>query len=301
MTDALAAEGLGKRYKRGWALRDVSFTVPAGCIVGLVGPNGAGKSTLLHLAAGLLSPSTGSIRVLGTEPAERQEGLARVAFLGQDKPLYSGFTVEEVLRLGERLNPVWDDSLARERLNALEIPLNARIKQLSGGQRTQVALGVALGKRADLLLLDEPMADLDPLARHQVMEFLMVAVAEAGMTVVMSSHVLAELEDVCDHLLLMAGGSVRLSGGIESILASHAVLTGPLDSAAGLAGQTHEVIRTSMSERGASSLVRLSSAVDGTGLSVRTPRLEELVLGYMRLDDGNGSAGTQARSKEDVR
>ncbi|MFE7194367.1 ABC transporter ATP-binding protein [Kitasatospora sp. NPDC057541] len=280
--DALSAVGLGKRYKRGWALHDLSFTVPAGRIAALVGPNGAGKSTLLHLAAGLLSPSCGSIRVFGDEPAEREEGLARVAFLGQDKPLYPGFSVEETLELGPRLNPVWDGRIARERLAALGIPLEAKIKHLSGGQRTQVALGMALGKRADLLLLDEPMADLDPLARHQVMESLMAAVAETGMTVVMSSHVLAELEDVCDYLVLLTGGRIRLSGGIEEILTEHAVLSGPLDVAERLAGNVHEVIRTSRSERGVSSLVRLASPIDGSGLSVRTPKLEELVLDYMR-------------------
>ncbi|MFJ6619959.1 ABC transporter ATP-binding protein [Kitasatospora sp. NPDC091335] len=296
--DALSAVGLGKRYKRGWALRDLSFTVPAGRIAALVGPNGAGKSTLLHLAAGLLSPSCGSIRVFGDEPAEREEGLARVAFLGQDKPLYPGFSVEETLELGPRLNPVWDGRIARERLAALGIPLEAKIKHLSGGQRTQVALGMALGKRADLLLLDEPMADLDPLARHQVMESLMAAVAETGMTVVMSSHVLAELEDVCDYLVLLTGGRIRLSGGIEEILAEHAVLSGPSDVAERLAGHVHEVIRTSRSERGVSSLVRLASPIDGSGLSVRTPKLEELVLDYMR---GVEDRAVSALDAEEVR
>ncbi|MFE0606598.1 ABC transporter ATP-binding protein [Streptomyces sp. NPDC058892] len=296
--EALKAEGLGKLYKGRWALRDLTFTIPAGRIAALVGPNGAGKSTLLHLAAGLIAPSAGSVRIFGDEPAEHPAGLARLAFLAQDKPLYPGLTVEETLLLGARLNPVWDDGLARERLEGLEIPLRARIRQLSGGQRTQVALGVALSKRADLLLLDEPMADLDPLARHQVMQSLMVAVAETGMTVVMSSHVLAELEEVCDHLLLLSGGKVQLNGDIEDILDEHAMLSGSARLTALLAEGVHKVVQTSTDDRGVSALVRLGTPVTQSGVTIRTPRLEELVLAYMR---GPGGATGREHRMEEVR
>ncbi|GLV88224.1 ABC transporter ATP-binding protein [Streptomyces lavendulae subsp. lavendulae] len=294
--EALRAEGLGKLYKGRWALQDLTFSIPAGRIVALVGPNGAGKSTLLHLAAGLITPSAGSVRVFGDEPAEHPTGLARLAFLAQDKPLYPGLTVEETLHLGARLNPMWDDNLARERLDGLGISLRARIRQLSGGQRTQVALGVALSKRADLLLLDEPMADLDPLARHQVMQSLMAAVAETGMTVVMSSHVLAELEEVCDHLLLLSGGRVQLSGDIEDILDEHAILSGSAGVTELLAEGAHKVVRTSTGDRGVSALVRLGTPVTERGVTLRTPTLEELVLAYMRGPEG--STGREHRMEE---
>jgi ABC-2 type transport system ATP-binding protein len=222
----LTTTGLGKRYRRKWALKDCSVSVPAGRVVALVGPNGAGKTTLLHMIVGLLSPDEGNVTVLGQRAGTR-ETLPRVAFLAQDKPLYDGFTVADMLRFGAHTNPRWDAALATQRLASLEIPLRRKVGRLSGGQQAQVALTVALAKRPDLLVLDEPLANLDPLARHEVMRGLMAAVADGGMTVVLSSHVMSDLEDTCDWLVVLNHGRVQVSGDIEELLATHRLLTGP--------------------------------------------------------------------------
>jgi ABC-2 type transport system ATP-binding protein len=201
---ALEAEGLGRRYRRGWALQDCTFQLPMGRVSALVGPNGAGKSTLMALATGLLQPTAGTIRVLGRQPG-RSGTHHKLAFLAQDKPLYRRFTVAEMLRAGRALNPEWDQPYAEHLVREAGVKSEARIGTLSGGQRTRVALAVALGRRPTLLMLDEPLADLDPLAREEVMQTVMSEVAETGMTVLLSSHVLADMEGVCDHLLLLAG------------------------------------------------------------------------------------------------
>jgi ABC-2 type transport system ATP-binding protein len=276
----LEATGLGKRYRRKWALRDCSLSIPAGRVVALVGPNGAGKTTLLHLAVGLLDPTAGSVRVFG-QPAGKE--LGRVAFLAQDKPLYDTFTVADMLRFGRRMNPGWDDELARARLATLDIPLDRRTGKLSGGQQAQVALTIALAKRPDLLLLDEPVANLDPLARHEVMRDLMSAVADTGMTVLLSSHVVSELENTCDWLVVVNRGRVQVSGDIEELLGAHRLLSGPAESAGGVANRL-SVVEDSRTDRQATMLVRAHS-----GLPVLDPRwsaravnLEELVLAYLR-------------------
>jgi ABC-2 type transport system ATP-binding protein len=200
---AVQASELSKRYGKTLALDGCTFTLPAGRVSALVGPNGAGKTTLLHLATGLLEPSSGSISVLGDAPANNPDLLARVGFLAQDAPLYPSFRVEEILALGAHLNRRWDDAFVRTRLDRLAIPIDRRVGALSGGQRSQVALALAIGKRPELLLLDEPLASLDPLARREFMQGLMEAVAEEGMTILLSSHLLADLERVCDHLMIL--------------------------------------------------------------------------------------------------
>ncbi|CAM5722977.1 ABC transporter ATP-binding protein [Streptomyces canarius] len=222
---AFEAHGLGKRYRRGWALRNCSLRLPAGRICGLVGPNGAGKSTLLGILADVLEPSAGTVRVFGAAPGSEEAG-HRTAFLSQDKPLFRRFTVAEMLRLGQELNPQWDAAAAESIVRAGDIPLNARIATLSGGQRTRVAFALAFGRRPDLLLLDEPMADLDPLVRHELMSVLMAEVAERGTTVLMSSHLLADLENVCDYLVVISSGGVRLAGDVDEILTAHTLLIG---------------------------------------------------------------------------
>ena len=282
MTAALETAGLGKRYRRRWALRDCSVSVPAGRVAALVGANGAGKTTLLHLTVGLLAPTSGSVRVFGSPPVGRPGALTRVAFVAQDKPLYRGFTVAELLRFGARLNPRWDQATAEGWLRRLGIPLGQRAGRLSGGQQAQVALALALGKRADLLVLDEPLANLDPLARREVMEGLMAAVAETGMTVVLSSHVLAELEEVCDYLVLLAGGRVQVAGEIEALLAEHKVLVGPRAAAEALAAGPHAVVRASFTARQATLLARTGGPIHDPRWVVRDASLEELVLAYMR-------------------
>ncbi|MER7515263.1 ABC transporter ATP-binding protein [Streptomyces sp. NPDC126499] len=271
---ALEAEGLGVRYgrrARTWALRDCAFALPTGRICALVGPNGAGKSTLMTLAAGLLRPTEGRILTPGRE---------RIAYVAQDKPLHPRLTVADTLRMGRELNPGrWDDATAR-RVIADELDPRAVIHTLSGGQRTRVALALALGKRPELLLLDEPMADLDPLARHRLMGLLMADAAEHGTTVVMSSHILTELEGACDHLLLLAGGRIRLDGAVDDLLAAHALLTGPVADLA-----PHTVIDARTTGRQLTALVRREGAVEGPW-DVSEPSLEDLLLAHLRHPEG---------------
>jgi ABC-2 type transport system ATP-binding protein len=280
VTAALQAVGLGKRYRHTWALRDCSLELPEGRVVALVGPNGAGKTTLLQLATGLLAPSTGELRVFGAPPANRAEVLAKVGFLAQDKPLYSGFTVAEMLRYGARLNPGWDHAVADRWLQRFQLPPERRVGQLSGGQRTQLAVALALAKRPRLLLLDEPMADLDPLVRHDLTRLLMETVAAEGLTVVVSSHVLAELASICDYLVLLAVGRVQLAGDTEALLAGHKLLVGPRRDPP-TAGP-HQVVAASHTDRQTTLLVRVAGTVHDPAWAVHDVGLEQLVLAYMR-------------------
>jgi ABC-2 type transport system ATP-binding protein len=280
MTPVLETTGLGRRYRRHWALRDCSLRLPGGRVVALVGPNGAGKTTLLQLVTGLLEPSAGSVRVLGHH-AGSPPALARVAFVAQDKPLYADFTVAEMLRYGRSLNPSWDQAVAKERLRQLDIPFERRCGRLSGGQQAQVALALALAKRPELLILDEPLANLDPLARREFMEALMAAVAEHGLTAVLSSHVIAELESVCDHLVLLSGGRVQVAGDIEALLDGHRLLVGARREPDPGPGP-HTVVRSSFTGKQASYLVRTAGPVHDPRWEVRPVGLEELVLAYMR-------------------
>ncbi|WP_055601774.1 ABC transporter ATP-binding protein [Streptomyces aureus] len=271
---ALEADLLGKKYGgsgRGWALRECGFTLPTGRVCALVGPNGAGKSTLLALAAGLLRPTEGTIE------APPREHLAYVA---QDKPLHPRLTVADTLRMGRELNPGrWNDEAAR-RVIADTLDPGAVVRTLSGGQRTRVALALALGKRPELLLLDEPMADLDPLARHQLMGLLMADAAEHGTTVVMSSHILTELEGACDHLLLLHGGRIRLDGPVDELLAAHTLLTGPVADLA-----PHTVVESRTTGRQLTALIRREGPVEGPW-ETRDPSLEDLLLAHLRTTEG---------------
>ncbi|MDT0270152.1 ABC transporter ATP-binding protein [Streptomyces sp. DSM 44915] len=277
---ALEARELTIRHgrRRTPALRDCSFRLPAGRVCALVGPNGAGKSTLLTLAAGLRRPTAGTLRVLGAGPAESRP---RIGYVAQTRPLYPRLTVADTLRLGAELNRGrWDQDAAERAAYAAGLDPRSRVRALSGGQRTRVALALALGKRAELLLLDEPMADLDPVARHQLMGALLAAVAEHGTTVVMSSHVLAELEGTCDHLLLLDGGRIRLAGATDDLRAAHARLTGTASDFA-----PHTVVESGPTGRGHTALVRSRGPVDGAGWLVERPSLEELVLAHLRNPD----------------
>ncbi|MFJ3800088.1 ABC transporter ATP-binding protein [Streptomyces sp. NPDC090088] len=278
MTDtAIAASALGKRFGRrgGWALRDCAFRLPAGRVCAVVGPNGAGKSTLLALAAGLLGATEGELTVLGTTPAGAR---TRVGYVAQDKPLYPQLTVAETLRMGADLNPGhWDAAAAEQVVSGGDLDPKSRIRALSGGQRTRVALALALGKRPELLLLDEPMADLDPLARHELMGTLMVQAAQHGTTIAMSSHVVAELEESCDHLLLIGGGRVRLAGEIDELLAAHTRVGADAD--ADLA--PHTVVESRATGRQLSALIRPAGPLPGDWRTT-APSLEELVLAHLR-------------------
>ncbi|AOR33503.1 ABC transporter ATP-binding protein [Streptomyces fodineus] len=275
---AIEATGLGKRFGRrgGWALRDCAFRLPAGRVCAVVGPNGAGKSTLLALAAGLLPPTEGQLRVLGTGPAAARP---RVGFVAQDKPLYPQLTVAETLRMGADLNPGhWDPAVAEQVVARGDLDPGARIRSLSGGQRTRVALALALGKRPELLLLDEPMADLDPLARHELMGTLMAQAAQYGTTIAMSSHVVAELEDSCDHLLLVGDGRIRLAGDIDGLLAAHLRVSGAADRA-GL--DAHAVVESRVTGRQLTALIRPAAPLPADWRT-SAPSLEELVLAHLR-------------------
>jgi ABC-2 type transport system ATP-binding protein len=280
MTAALETQGLGKRYRRLWALADCTLSVPAGHVVGLVGPNGAGKTTLLNLAAGLLAPTAGTIEVLGSPPPATPAQLARVGFLAQDSPVYAGLSVADHLALGAHLNPGWDAELARGRIERLDLDLGQKAGKLSGGQRAQLALTLAVAKRPELLILDEPVASLDPLARREFLQDLMEAVAEQGLSVVLSSHLVADLERVCDYLIVLVGSRVRAAGPVEELLATHHLLSGPRRDPDTLpAGQ--EVISASHTDRQTTLLVRTSDPVLDPAWTVSEVGLEDLVLAYM--------------------
>ena len=276
----LEASGLGKQYRRRWALSDCTLSIPAGHVVGLVGPNGAGKTTLLHLAVGLLAPTTGTIEVLGDQPADSQAQLARVGFVAQDTPTYSSLTVADHLRLGAHLNPGWDAKLARSRIEQLDLDPAQRAGKLSGGQRAQLALTLAVAKRPELLILDEPVASLDPLARREFLQSLMEFTAEHEASVVLSSHLVADLERVCDYLIVLAAARVQVVGEVEELLATHHLLTGARRDPGTLPADW-EVIQASHTDRQTTLTVRTGTAVHDPAWTVEQLSLEDLVLAYM--------------------
>ena len=278
---ALHASGLGKRYRKTWALRDCTLALPAGRVIALVGPNGAGKTTLLRLTVGLLSPTTGSVEIFGTSPiTNTPRALSRVGFLAQDHPLYRHFTVADLLRFGRSCNIRFDQELAERRLSQLDIPVDRRVGALSGGQQAQVALALALAKRPDLLVLDEPLANLDPLARREFQQTLMGAVATGGMTVLFSSHTVHELERVCDYLVVLNHGRLALAGDIDTLLGEHRLLVGPRVATG--PDQSETVIEAVHSDRHTTLLVRDGAAPVMPGWQAHPLGLEDLVLAYLR-------------------
>ena len=290
---ALDAHGLGKQYGRRWALTDCTLQIPEGHVVGLVGPNGAGKSTLLNLAVGLLAPTTGAIEVLGGVPADGPEQLAKVGFVAQDAPVYPGLSVADHLRFGAHLNPGWDAGYAERRLDRLGLDPAQKAGKLSGGQRAQLALTLAVAKRPRLLILDEPVASLDPLARREFLQDLMEAVAEHEVSVVLSSHLVSDLERVCDHLVVLAASRVQIAGDVDALLASHHRLIGPRrDPALMPSGQ--EVIEERHTDRQSTLIVRTTGPVLDPAWMVEQLSLEDLVLAYM------GRASESARSRRPV-
>ena len=275
--------GLGRRYRRSWALKGCNLALPAGHVVALVGPNGAGKTTLLHLAAGLTAPTEGALTVLGGLRPGSPDALDRIGFVAQNAALYPRIPVDDMLRMGRSLNRRWDDTRVRTRLADLGIPPDRRIGRLSGGQQAQVSLALALAKQPELLLLDEPLAALDPLARHDFMAVLLEAVAEDGVSVVFSSHAVAELEQTCDYLVLLTGGRVQVAGEVDDLLAGHRMLTGPTAQADAVAAGL-PVVRDRRASARTQLLVRtggLDAPVPAGWLQQRIG-LEELVLSYLR-------------------
>jgi ABC-2 type transport system ATP-binding protein len=280
VSGVISARGLGRRYGRRWALSDCTVDIPAGHVAGLVGPNGAGKTTLLHMTVGLLAPTAGTIEVLGGRPASGPEQLAKVGFVAQETPLYAGLTVADHLRLGARLNPGWDADLAGARTGQLGLDPRQKASKLSGGQRAQLALTMAIAKRPELLILDEPVASLDPLARREFLQELMATVAGQQVSVVLSSHLVTDLERVCDYLIVLVGSRVRLAGEVDDLLATHHLLTGPRRDPATLPpGQ--EVIQASHTDRQTTLLVRTERPVHDPAWTVGQVGLEDMVLAYM--------------------
>ena len=288
MTAVLEAEGLGKRYGRRWALSDCTLSIPSGHVVGLVGPNGAGKSTLLNMAVGLLTPTQGTLSVFGNEPAKDPEQLARVGFVAQDTPTYAGLSVADHLKLGARTNPKWDNDLAEDRINQLGIDFKQKAGKLSGGQQAQLSLTMAISKRPEILILDEPVASLDPLARREFLQILMETVAEHDVSVILSSHLVADIERVCDYLVVLVSSRVQLSGELDELLASHHRLIGPrIEDGASIENQY--VVESSHNDRQSIVLVRSDGPVVDPAWTIEPVSLEDMVLGYMGQGKRHGS------------
>ncbi len=285
MSAVVETNGLGKRYRRQWALTDCTLSIPAGHVVGLVGPNGAGKTTLLNLAVGLLAPTAGTIEVLGGIPAADQAQLARIGFLAQDSPVYAGLSVADHLKLGARLNPSWDMALARGRVYRLDLDPGQKAGTLSGGQRAQLALTLAVAKRPELLVLDEPVASLDPLARREFLQDLMEAVGEHDLSVMLSSHLVADLERVCDYLIVLVGSRVQVAGPVDELLAGHHLLSGPCRNP-GTLPDGLQVVTASHTDVRTTLLVRSTGKIADPAWTVSEVGLEDLVLAYMSQATG---------------
>ncbi len=293
--NVIETSGLGKRYGSTWALHECTLAIPARHVAALVGPNGAGKTTLLNLAVGLAEPTAGGVTVLGGKPAGSPAALDGIAFVAQDTPLYKNLPAADMLHLTANLNRRFDQHFAKARLGELGIPLNRKAGKLSGGQRAQLALTVALARRPRLLVLDEPVAMLDPVARHDFMATVLAAAADDGVSVVLSSHVLAELERVADYLILLSWGRVQVAGEVEDLLASHRMLTGPAAEASKFAERP--VVHVRGGEAQAHVLVRAD--VDDPvppGWEAHPVGLEELAMAYLR-EPGAGALPGPARSR----
>jgi ABC-2 type transport system ATP-binding protein len=282
---ALRTSRLSRRYGKVWGLRDCTLEVPAGAVAALVGPNGAGKTTLMEMIIGLLGPTEGEVAVFGeTSRANTPQTLARVGYVAQDHPLYRDFTVAEMFHLGRSMNPNWDQQLATARADALGIPLTRKVKRLSGGQQAQVSLTMALAKRAPLLVLDEPLSSLDPIARLDFMRDVMATAADADLTFLISSHVVSELERYCDWLIVLAHGHVQLAGPADELLAAHRLITVPRATPdAELPGVT---IHRTDSDRHSSVLVQTGEAglagQNRAGWQAEPVSFEQLVMAYLQ-------------------
>jgi ABC-2 type transport system ATP-binding protein len=283
MTPAITTTGLTKCYGKTAALNDCTITVPEGRISALIGPNGAGKTTLLKLLAGLSKPTAGQVTVNGSVPRQDPAFLAEIGYLAQEIPLYRRLSAEDHIRAGAHLNPRWDGASVRERLAALNIPLDRPVGKLSGGQRAQVALSLILGKRPRLLLLDEPVAALDPLARRNFLGTLTDGVAVGGLTVMLSSHLVTDMERVCDHIVILSSSRVQVCGDIDDVLAEHKLLVGPSKDTTAIE-RDHHVVQLTRTPRQITMLVRLNGPVHDPAFQVNDVSLEDIVLAYMGED-----------------
>jgi ABC-2 type transport system ATP-binding protein len=280
----LVVMDVGVRFRHGWALRHCSFQLRRGTVTAVVGPNGAGKTTLLSAVAGLRAPTEGRIEIDGravtTTPAH-----AELGFLAQDKPLYRSFRVRDMLEAGRRMNARWDAAHAGQLVRAARLDPGAKVGLLSEGERTRLALALVLGRRPSLLVLDEPMADLDPLARLEIAQTLMTEVADTGMTVLLSSHILGEVQDMCDDLLLLQEGRIAVQGVLEELLATHRVLIGPAATLADRAFLPRDaIVEVSQAARQTTVLLNRPLTATPEGWAQETPSLDEVVVGYLRAE-----------------
>lgn len=276
---AIETRALSKHYGRKQALQNCTLSVPERRVVGLVGPNGAGKTTLLHLAVGLLAPSSGTISVLGRQAGDPEQ-LERVGFVAQEAPVYAALSVSQHLRMGSYLSKHWDQALAMSRIDAVDLDSRQKAGKLSGGQKAQLALTLAVAKRPDLLLLDEPVASLDPLARREFLQSLMEVVAKDGTSVVLSSHQISDVERVCDYLVILVASRVCLAGDVTELLESHWRLTGPRRDAATLPSD-QVIIEESHTDKQSTFLVRTHQPVLDPNWNVTPVSMEDLVLAYL--------------------
>ncbi|MGI5144160.1 ABC transporter ATP-binding protein [Streptomyces sp. CA-106110] len=298
--NAVETQHLGKRYRRSWALRDCTLAIPAGRVAALVGPNGAGKSTLLQLVVGLTRATSGRLALFGSLVPGSVQALPEVGFVAQGASLYPHLSVEDTMRLARSLNDRWDDAYARARLAAIDIPPGRKVGHLSGGQQSQVALTLALARRPRLLILDEPVSQLDPLARHEFMAVLMSAVAEDGISVLLSSHAVAELQRHCDYLVVLGQGRVQMAGDIDRLLAGHRVFTGPVDEADAVA-EVFPVVGDRRAGRQATLLLRSDDTkAPPPGWRSQQTNVEELVLAYLRAPGASVLPGP-VRHQDDER
>jgi ABC-2 type transport system ATP-binding protein len=298
--NVIETHALSKSYGATTTLHDCTLAIPEEHVVALVGPNGAGKTTLLNLTVGLVHPSSGEVTVLGGYRAGSLAALDEIAFVAQDAPLYKNLSAADLLHETRNLNRRFDQDYAEHRLSELGIPLDRKAGKMSGGQQAQLALTLALARRPRLLLLDEPMATLDPIARHDFMATVMTAAAEDGVSVLLSSHVLMELERVADYLVLVSHGGVQVAGEVEDLLATHCMLTGPASESERYR-QQWDVVH----EGSATSQVRLLVRYDGAsnpappGWEGRTVTLEELTMAYLREPSASALPGpTRRRAAE---
>jgi ABC-2 type transport system ATP-binding protein len=291
--NVIETAGLGKCYGKAWALRDCTVTVPEGHLAALVGPNGAGKSTLMNIVVGLSVPTVGAVTVLGGNPAGSPAGLDGIAFMAQDAPLYKNFSAAEMLHLTRNLNRSFDESYAKQRLAGLGIPLKKKSGKLSGGQQAQLALTLALARHPRLLILDEPLAALDPLARQDFMATVMTSMTDDGVSVMLSSHAIAELERMADYLVVLGGGELRIAGETDELLAEHRVLTGPAAHADRIAARLSP-IQDRRAGAQAHLLVRNGGSAGEEavppGWEAHPVSLEEVILAYLRPAAGGSPA-----------
>ena len=279
----LSAESVRKAYRRRgpWALEDVSLRVPSGALALLVGPNGAGKSTLIRGWMGFERVTSGRMAVYGLDPwRSRGEALRRVGYVAQGTPVYRRLSVADHVAMARSARPTFQADKARARLVGLGIPLEAKAGRLSGGQQAQLWLSLAIAMRCDVLLLDEPLASLDPLARREFMTSLVEAAQARGTTVLLSTHSVADIGDSFSYLIVLGSGRTMIDGPIDLILSTHATASERPPEGVVPVGTFP------MSDGRPATLVRASSA-SGVGPGLQPASLGDVVMGYLASEKGS--------------